>query len=77
MKVNLCGLNDVLIGVIVDELYVDVECVIVGVGKGFGFILILFDRRRSRYEKVSKVIDICIYIYDLCKIGILVDLIVE
>lgn len=50
---------------------------IVGVGKGFGFILILFDRRRSRYEKVSKVIDICIYIYDLCKIGILVDLIVE
>lgn len=48
---------------------------IVGVGKGFGFILILFDRRRSRYEKVSKVIDI--NIYDLCKIGILVDLIVE
>lgn len=75
MKVNLCGLKDVLIGVIVDELYVDVECVIVGVGKGFGFILILFDRRRSRYEKVSKVIDI--NIYDLCKIGILVDLIVE
>lgn len=36
MKVNLCGLNDVLIGVIVDELYVDVEYVIVGVGKGFG-----------------------------------------
>lgn len=66
-----------LIGVIVDELHVDVECVTVGVGKGPGFTSISPDRRRSRYEKVSKVIDTCTYIHDLCKIGTLVDLIVE
>lgn len=64
-----------LIGVIVDELHVDVECVTVGVGKGPGFTSISPDRRRSRYEKVSKVIDT--NIHDLCKIGTLVDLIVE
>lgn len=37
-----------LIGVIVDELHVDVQCVTVGVGKGPGFTSISPDRRRMR-----------------------------